>query len=91
MTEILVSDTNPNGLPLEDALRAIRNDILTRCTRIRDDGREQAEHVLANNMHILPLLSDAIELAEDSTAVLSQAFGSEDACKGQIPPDHVDS
>ncbi len=85
MTKILISDTNLDGLRLEDALRAIRNDILVRCSRMQDDGREQAEHVLANNMHILPMLSDAIELAEDSTAVLSQAFGSDDADKGQVP------
>jgi hypothetical protein len=85
VTKILKSDTNPTGLRLEDALRTIRNDILTRCLNMSDDGRKQAEHVLANNMQILPMLSDAIGLAEDSTMVLGQAFGTDDAEKGQLP------
>ncbi|MBT3557862.1 MAG: histidine kinase [Rhodospirillales bacterium] len=85
MTKMLISDTNPTGLRLEDALRTIRNDILVRCSNMSNDGREQAEHVLANNMHILPILSEAIAIAEDSTAVLGRSFGTDDADKGQMP------
>ncbi|MFQ5618441.1 MAG: hypothetical protein ACE5FR_05650 [Rhodospirillales bacterium] len=75
MTRFLVSKENPEGYKLEDILRAIRKDILTRCTKIVDDQRTEAAHVLDNSMKILNLLSDAIHLAEDSTAVLDKAFG----------------
>ncbi len=75
MTRFLLSKENPEGHKLEDILKAIRKDILTRCTKIMDDQRTEAAHVLDNNMKILNLLSDAIHLAEDSTAVLDKAFG----------------
>ncbi len=84
-TQYLVSDSNPDGLRLEDMLRAVRNDILIRCSAIKSDGRTEAEHVMTNNMQILPLLSDAIQLAEDSTDILSRSFGEEHAAKGQTP------
>jgi len=82
-TRYLVSDSNPDGTRLEDMLRAVRNDILTRCSTMMSDGGAEAEHVMANNMQILPLLSDAILLAEDSTETLSRSFGEENAAKGQ--------
>lgn len=75
MTHFLVSDTNPDGSKLEDILRVIRNDILIRCTKISDDTRTEAQHVLNNNVKILNLVSEAIALAEDSTQVLDKAFG----------------
>ncbi|MBC8241868.1 MAG: histidine kinase [Alphaproteobacteria bacterium] len=84
-TQYLVSDSNPDGLRLEDMLRAIRNDILARCSGTIANERTEAEHVMANNMQILPLLSDAIQLAEDSTEVLSRSFGEDHAAKGRTP------
>jgi hypothetical protein len=85
MTRFLVSDENPAGLRLEDILHAIRMDMITRCTKIMNDPKDEARHVLNNNMKILTLLSDAIALAEDSTHVLDKAFGPSNAAKGGPP------
>lgn len=85
MTRFLVSDENPAGLRLEDILHAIRMDVITRCTKIMNDPKDEARHVLHNNMKILTLLSDAITLAEDSTRVLDKAFGPSNAAKGGPP------
>lgn len=85
MTRFLVSDENPAGLRLEDILHAIRMDMITRCTKIMSDPKDEARHVLNNNMKILTLLSDAITLAEDSTRVLDKAFGPSNAAKGGPP------
>ena len=75
MTKFLSSDANPDGHRLEDILRAIRKDILARCEKIVDDTRPEAEQVVANNMQILAMLTDAIHLAEDSTQIWTKAFG----------------
>ena len=85
MTRYLVSDTNPEGMKLEDILRAIRKDILIRCGKIVDDHRLEAEHVMANNMKILNLLTEAIEIAEESTQSLDKAFGPSAAASGGPP------
>lgn len=85
MTRFLVSDENPAGLRLEDILHAIRMDMITRCTKIMNDPKDEARHVLNNNMKILTLLSDAISLAEDSSRVLDKAFGPSNAAKGGPP------
>lgn len=84
-TQYLISDNNPDGQRLEDMLRAVRNDILIRCSEAMSNGRAEAEHVMSNNMQILPLLSNAIQLAEDSTDILSRSFGKDHAAKGQTP------
>ncbi len=76
MTHFLSSDKNPEGYKLEDVLKRVRNDILYRATKIMDDDKPEAQHVLANNMEILKLLTESIALAEDSTQVLNRAFGS---------------
>lgn len=75
MTHFLSSDVNPDGMKLEDILSVLRRDILYRCTKIMDDTRPEAKHVLENNIEILSLLSDAITLAEDSTHTLDKSFG----------------
>ncbi len=75
MTHFLSSDKNPSGFKLEDVLKKVRNDILYRATKIMDDEKPEAQHVLRNNMEILGLLSEAIALAEDSTQVLNRSFG----------------
>lgn len=75
MTHFLVSDTNPDGHRIEDILSLVRADMITRCSKITNDQRPEARHVLHNNAKILVLLSDAIALAEDSTRILEKAFG----------------
>ncbi len=85
MTRYLVSEENPNGLRLEAILMAIRKDVLKRCNNITDDTRVEAQHVLANNIKILEHLTQAIQLAEDSTYVLDKAFGPSQAEKGGPP------
>lgn len=71
----LISKENPSGLKLEDILIGIRRDIIFRCTKIVDDTRPEARHVLDNNTRILILLGEAIGLAEESTSILDKAFG----------------
>lgn len=75
MTHFLVTAENPKGYKLEEILSMIRKDILTRTLKIADDPRAEARHVMQNNMRILSLVSEAIGLAEDSTKVLTRAFG----------------
>ncbi len=85
MTRFLVSDENPTGFKLEDILIAIRRDILQRCVKIADDHRVEAHEVMANNMRILELVTEAIGLAEDSTRTLDKAFGPSTAAQGGEP------
>lgn len=85
MTRFLSSDTNPGGFKLEEILRAIRKDVLTRCQKIVDDPSNEAQHVMNNNMRICTLLSDAILLAEDSTHTLDHGFGPSQAADGGPP------
>jgi len=85
LTHYLVTEENPTGKKLEDVLGMIRKDILSRCALITDDTRAEAKSVLANNMRILNLLTDAIALAEDSTNTLDKAFGPSQASKGGPP------
>ena len=85
MTHFLISDENPDGRKLEDILIELRADILTRCTKISSDLRPEALHVMANNMAILQHISDAIDLAMDSTTLLHRAFGPSQAGKGGPP------
>lgn len=85
MTHFLVSEEKPDGRKLEEILIELRADILSRCTRISGDLRPEALHVIANNMAILQHLSDAIELAMDSTALLDRAFGPSQTGKGGPP------
>ncbi len=75
MTHFLISDDNPDGSKLEDILRTIRKDILNRCSKIADDSSVAAHHVMDNNMVILNLLTESIQLAEDSSQTLDKAFG----------------
>lgn len=85
MTRFLVSDENENGYRLEDILTAVRADVVKRCEKIVDDHRDEAHHVLDNNIRVLSLLSEAIKLAEDSTFVLDKSFGPSSAADGGEP------
>ena len=82
MTKLLVSDENPTGAKLEDVLRAVRNDIIARCQASVAVHDRDTEKVVNNNMRILTMLTDCIELAEQSTQILIQAYGVEQAAKG---------
>ena len=75
MTQFLVTEDNPQGYKLEEILSAIRKDILLRATKILDDDRPEARHVLENNLRILQLLSESINIAEDSSRLLDKSFG----------------
>lgn len=85
MTRFLISETNPGGRKLEDILLDLRGDVLKRCTKIAEDHRPEALHVLANNVKVLEHLTAAIELAQDSTTLLDRAFGPSEAKKGGEP------
>ena len=84
MTHFLVTEENPKGHKLEDILAMIRKDILTRTLKIADDSRTEARRVMQNNMKILGLISEAIALAEDSSQVLTKAFGPSKPGKSRI-------
>jgi hypothetical protein len=75
MTHFLATEEKPNGYKLEDILVLIRSDLIKRATKIVDDARPEARHVLDNNIRILSLLSEAIELAADSAKTLERSFG----------------
>lgn len=85
MTRFLKSEANPNGRRLEDILMEIRGDVLLRCTKISDDVRPEALHVMNNNVKILEHLTEAINLAHDSTQLLNRAFGPSEAEHGGPP------
>jgi hypothetical protein len=85
MTRFLVSVENPQGRMLEDVLLEIRADILQRCTKIADDHRPEALQVMANNMRVLEHLTEAIELASNSTQILNRSFGPSEADDGGPP------
>lgn len=85
MTRFLVSDENPGGQRLEEILHEIRVDVITRCTKIMSDPKDEARAVLDNNMKILTILSDAIRCAEDSTRILDKSFGPSKAANGGEP------
>lgn len=85
MTHFLRSDKKPDGHKLEDLLMQLRADMIHRCEAIASDTRPEALHVMANNMKILGLLSDAIALALDSTHVLDRSFGPSQAAHGGPP------
>jgi phosphoglycerate-specific signal transduction histidine kinase len=85
MTHFLSSDTNPNGYRLEDILSVIRRDLILRSTKIADDTRTEAKHVLDNNTQILQLLTQAIHLAEKSTHILDKSFGPSQSLHGGPP------
>lgn len=85
MTELLLSDAKPDGYTLEDILRVLRKDILARSRKIQDDNRDEAQHVLANNIRILGLLTESIGLAEDSTYVLNKSYGRSNRAEGGPP------
>lgn len=75
MTHFLVTDENPEGYRLENILKIIRKDIFLRTTKIVDDDRAEAQAVIDNNIKILTLLSEAVSIAEASTAILEKSFG----------------
>ena len=84
MTHFLISDEKPEGFKLEDILSSIRKDIILRATKILDDDRPEARTVLENNIKILQLLSESINVAEDSTRLLDKTFGRHEPGKPRI-------
>lgn len=85
MTHFLVTEENPSGKKLEEVLLMVRADVIHRCTLITEDVRPEAQSVLANNVKILGLLTEAFDLASESTRVLDKAFGPSQASKGGPP------
>ncbi len=75
MTHFLITDDNPEGHRLEDILAMIRKDMILRATKIVDDHRAEARQVLENNLKILQLLTESINIAEDSTRLLDKHLG----------------
>ncbi len=84
MTHFLKTDEHPDGFKLEDILNLIRQDILKRTQKIASDDKREAKLVLKNNIAILGLLTEAIELSEDSTTILDKSFGPRDPEKPRI-------
>ena len=85
MTHFLMTKDNPTGHKLEDILTLIRKDVIDRCALIADDPKAEAKRVMANNMEILSYLTEAIALAENSTAILDKSFGPSTSADGGAP------
>ena len=84
MTQFLISDDRPEGFKLEDILGSIRKDMILRATKILDDDRPEARKVLENNIKIMQLLSESINITEDSTRLLDKHFGRHEPGKPRI-------
>ena len=84
MTHFLKTDEHPDGFRLEDILDLLRQDIIKRTQKIVADNRREARHVLKNNIRILSLITESIELAEDSTNILDKSFGPRDPAQPRI-------
>lgn len=84
MTHFLATEEKPDGYKLEDILSLIRGDLIKRATKIVDDDRPEARHVLNNNIRILSLLTEAVDLATDSTKTLERSFGASTAGQPRI-------
>jgi hypothetical protein len=85
MTRFLASDTHPNGFRLEDLLLSLRREVATRMQKIMDDVRPEARLVVDNDVRILQLLTEALHLADASTAKLNRSFGPSQAADGGTP------
>jgi hypothetical protein len=85
VTHFLRSEAKPDGHKLEDLLMNLRADLIHRCDVIAADTRPEALHVMANNVKILNLISEAINLSLDSTRVLDRSFGPSRAADGGPP------
>ena len=84
MSNFLKTDENPDGHRLEDIFVAIRKELILRSTKIVDDNRSEAKLVLDNDIKILSLLSQCIDLAEESTRILNKSFGPHQTGKPRI-------
>ena len=84
MTHFLATDEKPDGYKLEDILSVIRADIIKRAQKLLDDQKPEAREVLKNNIKILNLLSECIDVAEDSTALLHHSFGPSTSAEPRI-------
>ena len=67
MTHFLSSDQNPEGHKLEEVLRKVRNDIIYRATKIMEDVKPEAQHVLNNNLEILEQFLNRIKLEGEAS------------------------
>lgn len=84
MTRFLATADKPDGWRLEDILAEIQNDIVRRSAKVVDDQRPQARAVLRNNFQIVNFISQAIELAQESTSILD-SLGPSKAAEGGPP------
>ena len=75
MTQFLVTEDNPGGYKLEEIFAVIRKDMILRMTKILDDDRQVAQQVIENNIRILNLLTECIQVADDSSKILMKNFG----------------
>jgi hypothetical protein len=85
MNRILRSEKNIEGPTLEELLIQLRSDMIHRCEIIATDTRTEALHVMNNNVKILSHISEALELARDSTRILDRAFGPSESAQGGPP------
>jgi hypothetical protein len=85
MNRLLRSEKNLEGPTLEELLIQLRSDMINRCEVIANDTRAEALHVMNNNVKIMAHISEALELARDSTRVLDRAFGPSQSAQGGPP------
>ncbi|MFD1624924.1 histidine kinase [Azospirillum griseum] len=73
MTVLLRSAANPGGSTTEQILKTVRADVIERMQGYAADPRPEIARILAHNIRILGLLTEAIELAEANTKILSSS------------------
>lgn len=75
MEPYLVADAMPKAHRLDDILIIVREDLLKRSQALAESRLPEAKQVMKNNMKLLALLTQAIDLAQDSNKLLNRSFG----------------
>ena len=75
MEPYLVAETIPKAHRLDDILIILREDLVKRSRALADSHLQEAKQVMKNNMKVLELLTQAIDLAQDSNKLLNRSFG----------------
>lgn len=75
MDPYLVAETMPRAHRLDDILMILREHLCSRSLAFADNRLPEAKQVMRNNMRVLELLTEAIELAQESNRLLNRSFG----------------
>ena len=71
MTKVLMSADNPDGWKLEELLSQLRDEIVAKTDKVKNDQRITAQMLVRNNRSILRLLTAAEQLQRESLEELA--------------------